>query len=133
MMSATVTAVLENSGFLQNGNSAETGETPAPGYDSVEATIVVELLVAVHGRGRLKFVASATITISDVQIGLQCLQVIEDNRGHLAMRLPQCRHPLAADTIPAVILPIELHRCLERAILEMIPNGRVVGTEGAAL
>jgi hypothetical protein len=89
---------------------------------------LVEPLVPVRGRGRLKFVASATISVADIELGLQSLLVVEDNRGHLVMRLPQCRHPSTPDTIPAVILPLEIHRALERSVLEMIPNGRVIGT-----
>lgn len=106
------------------------GSAPAVQAMTAETELVlveVSPLVPVLGRGRLRFITSATVTIADVELVLQGIVVVADDLGRLTVRLPQTRHPNAASTIPTVVLPPELHAAVECAVLEQVPGATVRG------
>jgi DNA-binding cell septation regulator SpoVG len=96
---------------------------------TTSVTINVHPLVRAYGKGRLKHTTVVALTISDVELVLQGVQIVEDRHGHLRVEMPQTKHPATGISYPAIAVPPELHRCIEVSVLELVPGSRVIVTQ----
>lgn len=88
-------------------------------------TVAVTELIPARGRGRLKYTAVVTLEIAGIELTLQGVAVMADPYGRLTVTMPQTRHPGFGAWFPAVGLPLELHRAIEREVLALVPGARV--------
>jgi hypothetical protein len=100
--------------------------------ETTPVTVHVAGLTPAYGKGRLKFTTCVTLSISDIEVVLQGVAIVADKNGNLSVLLPQTRHPVSGAYYPCIAVPLELHRAIEVAVLELVPVSRVIVTEGAA-
>jgi hypothetical protein len=98
---------------------------------TTSVTVRVDPLTRAYGKGRLKFTTCVTLEIGGIELTLQGVQIVEDRHGHLRAQLPQARHPSTGVSYPAIAVPLELHRVIETAVLELVPGARCIVTEPA--
>lgn len=93
---------------------------------TADSTISVQISVgpleAVSGRGPLRYLTFIELDFAGVAIIIQGVCVTADRFGKLTVQLPQSKSQGSGYWAPAIVLPLQLHRAVEQAILGSIPG-----------
>lgn len=102
--------------------------------DSATTSVTVSIgeLSPVRGRGAARYLTFAELDIAGVTILLQGISIVSDRFGRMHVELPKAKAIGSGAWCDPIILPGDLLRELERAILAAVPGVSTVYVTAAA-